>query len=93
MKQEKRTIQKHLFICCNIKEHGESTDRSDSELLVKNLKHRLKENHLWNDIKVSKSGCLGCCTTEIAATLYPDNILFTEISLEDEDILYNILTS
>ncbi len=92
MKIEKRNIKKQLFICTNIREESASCGAKDSTQLLKNLKKRLKSAGLWGDYKVTKSGCLGPCKQGIAAALHPDNLLITEISLDDEDKLYDLLT-
>lgn len=92
MKTNQRDIKKHLFVCCNKKENGEHCGSKNPEAIIKELKMRLRENDLWDEHKVSKSGCLGPCAEGISATLYPDNLLLTEISSEDTDSLYELLT-
>lgn len=89
---QKRAIKKHLFICCNEKEKDSCCAKRGAKELVTSLKLRLKEEDLWGELKVSKSGCLGPCSNGIAATLYPDNLLMTKIKTSDEDELFNILT-
>ena len=93
MQVEQRSIKKHLFICTNQREQGECCSQKGSEELVTKIKMRLREADLWNDYKVTKSGCLGPCAKGISAVIYPDNLLVTEISLDDEDELYQLLTS
>ena len=91
MKLEKRNLKRHLFICCNEKEEKDCCASKNPNLLIKNLKRRLKDNFLWSDIKVTRSGCLGPCSQGITAVLYPDNILLTQLELSDEDELYDFL--
>ena len=92
MEREQRDIKRHMFICCNIKEQGDFCGSKGPETLFKNIKTRLRDAGLWDRYKVSKSGCLGPCSQGISATVYPDNLLLTNITLKDEDELYTILT-
>ena len=93
MKVQQRSIKKHLFICTNKPSCGDNCGSKNSEELVKNQKVRLKENGLWDECKVTKSGCLGGCAFGVNATLYPDNTFISNISLDDEDDLYAILSA
>jgi predicted metal-binding protein len=88
---ENRSIKKHLFICCNVKDGKESCGAKDAEILVSKIKTRLRDQDLWDDFKVTKSGCLGPCARGISAALYPDNLLLTEIKISDEDQLFELL--
>ena len=93
MEIEKREIKRHLFICTNLRDNSkDSCSTKDSALIVKELKTKLRNNELWSKIKVSKSGCLGPCSKGISATLYPDNLLITQITLDDVETLYAMLT-
>jgi predicted metal-binding protein len=93
MKTEQRALKKHLFICCNEKDSGDFCGSKKPQELINELKARLRENELWDEYKVTKSGCLGPCSEGISATLYPDNLLLTEISKDDIEELYNLLTN
>lgn len=92
MKIKQRNLEKHLFICCNQKDSGKCCANKSPEKLIKDLKKQLKSNKMWDKIKVSKSGCLGPCSEGISATLYPNNILITKISVDDTEKLYELLT-
>lgn len=91
--REKREIVKYLFICSNTRENRESCGALDAEVLIKNLKNRLKEDLLWEKFKVARTGCLGPCAFGITALMFPENELLTKITLDDEDELYELLTS
>ena len=88
MKIVKRSIKRHLFVCCNRRDGEDSCATKNPEALVNNIKKRLREADRWDDYKVSKSGCLGPCAFGITATIYPDNILLTQLTIADEDELY-----
>ena len=56
-------IRKHVFVCVN--ERNESNPKGccaskDSLEIMTQLKRAIKEREV-KDIRVSKSGCLGCC--------------------------------
>ncbi len=91
MEIEKRNIKKQLFICTNQRDEGECCFFKGSLELVSRLKNRLKDQGLWKQYKVTKSGCLGPCKQGISAVLHPDNVLITKIRPEDEDELYELL--
>ena len=91
MKIENHQTKRQLFICCNIREGKEACGSQDTFALIQNLKMRLREEGLWGEYKVSKSGCLGPCAFGVTALLFPENKLITQINLSDEDELYNLL--
>ena len=91
MEREKRSVQKHLFICTNIKENGECCGAKGSQELVSSLKAELRANNKYDDIKVSGTSCLGPCAKGISAVLYPENDQLTQLSKESFKELYQIL--
>jgi predicted metal-binding protein len=93
LKRDKRTVKRHLFICANEKPMGESCGPKDSQMLINSLKIKLRENDLWDDFKVTKTGCLGPCEEGISALMFPENEMLTGLRLSDEEKLYKMLTS
>lgn len=93
MRKEVRKTLRHLFICTHTRECGDFCSKRNSEELVSRLKNRLKKESLWDDFKVSKSGCLGPCAFGISGILFPENILLSEIELSDEDKVYQLLVN
>lgn len=91
MKIKQRDINQHLFICCNDKKKDKCCGKKGAEDLVKALKKRLKKENLWGEYKVTKSGCLGPCSDGICATMYPDNLLITNLKECDDEKLFNLL--
>lgn len=91
MKTLQRNIKKHLFICVNQKASGDCCGAKEAELLLKAIKAELKDRDLWDDYKVTKSGCLGPCSQGITATLYPNNLLITELSINSKDELIELM--
>lgn len=94
MESNKREIESHLFICCNVREGKPSCGASgDSLELVKRLKTKLRDNNLWDKHKVTKTGCLGPCSQGISGIIFPKNEMVTKISLADEEELYKKLVN
>ena len=91
MKIDQRDIKKHLFICCNERSAVACCSKKGALELVKSLKTRLLNEDLWSEYKVTKSGCLGPCSDGISATLYPDNLLLTQIKVTDADVLFDLM--
>lgn len=90
----KRNIKRHLFICCNEKPSPKDCCSSKNpKELIGLIKSRLRENDLWASYKVTASGCLGPCSSGVSAVLYPDNLLFTNLSVADFEELYALLIS
>ena len=54
--------------------------RCDAEFYA-TLKARIKET--YTDVRVSKTGCLGACSTGTMVVIMPDNIWLGEVGLED----------
>ncbi len=89
----KREIKGHLFVCCNIKAEGKpSCGPKEALEVVNEIKSYLRENGLWDEFKVTKSGCLGPCAKGISATLYPQNLLLTDITKQSVPELIKLLT-
>ena len=95
MKLKDRKVKKQLFICCNERENGKVScgNRDDIAIgLIKKLKDKLKEDHLWEQYKVTKSGCLGPCSQGVNALLFPENIMISNLEMKNFDELYSFLT-
>lgn len=79
---------KHLFICTNQKESGKKCCANfDSDLLFDYLKNKLLALGLHGPGKnrVSKSGCLGRCSSGPCIVVYPESIWYTYNSTADID--------
>jgi len=93
MKVEKNEkVVRHLFICTRQREDKPSCGGKDSAELVKILKTKVKDAGLKPSHKVTASGCLGPCAFGISAVMYPEGDLYTELTLDDAEKLFQILT-
>ena len=80
-------------MCCNIKPEGKPSCGPKGAIeIVNEIKFYLRENGLWDEFKVTKSGCLGPCAQGISATLYPHNLLITNLTKQSIPELIKLLT-
>lgn len=75
----------HFFICTNSKEKGASCLPKGSGQIRDALKKLVEEKYPdWKGkIRINAAGCLGPCAQGITAVCYPQNIWFTELTLDD----------
>jgi (2Fe-2S) ferredoxin len=72
-------IKKHVFVCVN--ERNERNPKGccaskDSLEIMTQLKRTMKDKGI-KDIRVNKSGCLGCCENGISCVIYPEGTWYT----------------
>ncbi|RRD95093.1 NADH-quinone oxidoreductase subunit NuoF [Clostridiales bacterium COT073_COT-073] len=56
---------------------------SESEQIVKNLKHEIKKNNLTEDVRVILAGCFGFCEKGPIVKILPDNTFYTQVKPAD----------
>ena len=81
----KTPFKVHAFVCTNNR-HGASKSCADgnSQEIKDLLKKQLKALGLWGKgVRVSTSGCLGNCAHGPNVYLYPQEISFSECTLDD----------
>ena len=85
--------KRHIFVCLNNREEGESCSEKDSEEILMKLRSHINENGLVHKYNVSKSLCLGHCLNGPTIAIYPDGIILRKVSLKDVDeIIKNYLS-
>lgn len=72
-------IKKHVFVCVN--ERNERNPKGccaskDSLEIMTQIKRTMKDKGI-KDIRVNKSGCLGCCENGISCVIYPEGTWYT----------------
>ena len=87
MKEIDKSVKAHLLVCCRQRDGKPCCSSKGAEELVTNLKSWVKNNGLKDEIKVTKSSCLGHCENGITATLYPHNKWWVDIDKSHEDEL------
>jgi predicted metal-binding protein len=88
-----KNLKAHLFICTNTKSDGSGCGPLNASHLVDELKPWIKENGLKEQLKVTRSGCLGHCQEGVAAVCYPQNQWFTKLASTDGNQLKELLKS
>lgn len=94
MKKEAMPYKKMILVCINLKEDitKPCCGRKCGEEIFTKLRDTVREKNLANIIRVSKADCLGKCANGPNVMVYPDEIWYSEVSIEDvETILKDIL--
>ena len=86
MQQNPAPYQKMLFVCTNRRENGEAccADRGAEPILAA-LKERIKARGLARKIRACKSGCHDMCPKGPSVMLYPDNVWYSGVGIDDVD--------
>jgi len=77
----------HAFVCTG----GKTCPQQGSFAIWMALKARVKELGLEDEIRISKSGCIGQCGYGPMACVYPDNVWYGALSGDDVDALLDHL--
>lgn len=76
----------HFFICINEKESGKKSCLINDNLDPLAFSKKLKEecgNRWGKQVRINKAGCLGKCSSGVAAVLYPQGKWYFQLT-EDE---------
>jgi len=73
-----RSYQKHVLVC-----RGTGCTAGGSEHIWEAFKEEVKRLHLEEKVRVGFTGCHGFCEAGPNVFIYPDDILYTHVSLED----------
>jgi len=84
-------FEKHIFVCENKREPGHPrgccSEKSSIEIREK-FKERLKELGLNVKVRANSSGCLDACEFGPTVVVYPEQIWYGGVKLEDvEEII------
>lgn len=84
-------FSKHIFICENKRPDGHPrgccAEKGSAEIREK-FKSRIKELGLNTDARTNSAGCLDACEFGVSAVVYPEQIWYGGISLNDvEEII------
>ncbi len=84
MKTDKVPYEKQIFVCTNDRQ-GQSASCGDhqAEAVFKELRRIAKEKGLHPRIRVAQAKCLGQCNTGVNIMVYPDQIWYSGVRLED----------
>lgn len=89
MNIEQISYKCHIMICVNDRqdERLSCADSGGKEIQLK-LKKAIKQMGLpKKDIRVSQSLCMGSCNTGPNVMIYPQNIMFNHVKLDDVPLI------
>ena len=83
--------QKHIFICTNDRgpDHprGDCANCGGNEIRMRFVQ-LINQHGLRGKVRANKSGCLDVCEIGPAVVIYPQNIWYTGISIENVDEIF-----
>jgi (2Fe-2S) ferredoxin len=80
--------ERHVLVCLNVRPPGNpkgSCGEKGSEAVFERLKAMVKERGLGGRVIVSRTGCLKHCSRGITLVVYPDNVWYGSVRLDDLD--------
>ncbi|MFQ6677137.1 MAG: ferredoxin [Fidelibacterota bacterium] len=84
--------KKHIFICINERSpdnpKGDCARCGGNEIRLKFIQ-LINQHGLKGIVRANKSGCLDACEMGAALVIYPDNIWYTHVSLNDVEEIFN----
>ncbi len=83
-----KRFDKHIFVCVNLREKNHpkgSCGEKGSEDIRSILKKKLKAKNPDIRVRVNASGCLGACESGPAIVVYPEQIWYEHVTLQDLD--------
>ena len=88
MKESNVPYDKQIFVCTNDAK-GEKASCGDhqGEAVFRELRRIAKEKGLHPRIRVAQAKCLGQCNTGVNIMIYPDNIWYSHVNLENVEEL------
>jgi len=83
--------RKHIFICINKRDpdnpKGDCTRCGGKDIRMKFVK-LINQHGLKGKVRANKTGCLDACELGAAVVIYPDNIWYTRVSVNDVDEIF-----
>lgn len=84
MQEVDKIFEKLILVCTNDRTDGrECCARKGSFEFYQTLKNKMKEVNLG--VRVSRTGCLGHCSTGTTVAIMPDNKWFGGVTMDDID--------
>jgi len=72
-----KLLRSHVVVC-----NGSTCSASGAEEVALAFEHALAERGLLSEVKVVRTGCMGACHLGPVAMVYPDGVLYPELSPE-----------
>lgn len=87
MERKDPVYKKHIFVCTNLRDEGNSCGARGSETLRDTLKAKVKSKGLHEEIRVYKSGCQGNCEVGPNVLIFPEKIWYKGVQSQDLDFI------
>lgn len=78
--------EKHIFVCTSCRANGTQQGAciaKHSDAIVAEFIEKLEEYELSDTVMVSNTSCFGICTQGPVVVVYPDNVWYGSVSVED----------
>ena len=84
MKKADMPYRKQIFVCTNDRK-GEKASCGDhhGEEIFTELRKIAKERNLHPQVRVAQAKCLGQCSIGTNIMIYPDNVWYSGVKMED----------
>ena len=82
--------KKHIFICINKREDSLKKSCGDIGLEIRNeFVKELKNKNLTAEVRANKSGCLAACLSGPTVVIYPNQIWYKNVKINDVPEIIN----
>ncbi|MHB8418491.1 MAG: (2Fe-2S) ferredoxin domain-containing protein [Myxococcales bacterium] len=79
-------FKRHVFVCTNVRSPGHPKgccSSKGSEAVREALKLALKRRGLDAEVRANAAGCLDACEYGVTVVVYPDNVWYGRVTLDD----------
>jgi len=83
VEKKEPVYKKHIFLCTNLSDEGNSCGARGGDKLRDTLKETVKKHGLQIKIRVSKSGCQGNCDVGPNVLIFPENTWYKGVQPSD----------
>lgn len=78
--------EKHIFVCTSCRANGTQQGAcigKHSDAIVAEFLEKLEEYELTDTVMVSNTSCFGICTQGPVVVVYPDNVWYGNVTVDD----------
>ncbi len=88
----KSKLLKHIFICINERDknnsRGDCSKCGGKEIRMEFVK-LINQSGLKGKVRANKSGCLDVCELGAVVVIYPDNLWYSKVKVEDVQEIFD----
>jgi (2Fe-2S) ferredoxin len=81
-------FQRHVFVCTNVRPPGHPKgccSEKGSEAVRDALKEQIGKRGLKGSVRANAAGCLDACEHGVSVVVYPENVWYGGVTLQDVD--------